>query len=143
MWKKGVFVDKYKFTWKTKFLMRFWKLCIGICWNFDCKNTCTFLFEHPKDGTFAHVLKRGTSCNLGQNIRRRFHFLAQFLCPTSETELDYYHQKVNVRVDSRIAKWLKTYDLRKLRISKKSLKCLDLMASTQPSSLKPNLDVFR
>ena len=32
--------------------------------------------------------------NLGQNICRYFHFLAQFLFNTSEVELDYYNQKV-------------------------------------------------
>ena len=40
--------------------------------------------------------------NLGQNIRRLFHFLAQFIIATSETELDYYHQKVNARVAERL-----------------------------------------
>ena len=34
---------------------------------------------------------------LGQNICR-LHFFAQFSFTTSETELDYYHQKVNVRI---------------------------------------------
>ena len=46
--------------------------------------------------------------NLGQNICRLFHFLAQFFFTTSETELDYYHQKVSARVASRVAKRLKT-----------------------------------
>ena len=36
--------------------------------------------------------------NLGQNIWRVFHVLLQFLFTTSETELEYYHQKVSVRV---------------------------------------------
>ena len=40
--------------------------------------------------------------NLGQNIRRLFHFLAQFIITTSETELDYYHQEVNARVAERL-----------------------------------------
>ena len=40
--------------------------------------------------------------NLGQNIRRLFRFLAQFIIATSETELDYYHQKVNARVAERL-----------------------------------------
>ena len=39
--------------------------------------------------------------NLGQNIWRLSHFLAQFLFTISETELDYDHQKVNVRDASR------------------------------------------
>ena len=52
--------------------------------------------------------------NLGQNIWRVFHFLVQVFFTTSETELDYYHQKVSVRVASRIAERLKTQDLRKL-----------------------------
>ena len=46
--------------------------------------------------------------NLGQNIQRLFHFLTQFLVTTNETELDHYHQKVNVRVASRVAERLKT-----------------------------------
>ena len=46
----------------------------------------------------------------GQNICRLFHFLAKFVFTTSETELDYYHQKVNGWVAER----LKTYDLRKI-----------------------------
>ena len=35
------------------------------------------------------------SNNPGQNIWKLFHSLAQFLLTTSETEPDYYHQKVN------------------------------------------------
>ena len=46
--------------------------------------------------------------NHGQKICRPFHFLAQFLFTTSETELDYCHQKVNVQVVSRGAERLKT-----------------------------------
>ena len=46
--------------------------------------------------------------NLGQNIRRLFHFSAKFVFTTSETELDYYHQKVSARVASRVAERLKT-----------------------------------
>ena len=57
-------------------------------------------------------------CNLGQNICR-LHFLAQFVLITSETELNYYHQKVNVRVASRVAERLKTKYLRKLGNFKK------------------------
>ena len=45
-------------------------------------------------------------CNLGQSICRFFHVLAQFHFITSEVELDYYHQKVNVQVASRVAKRL-------------------------------------
>ena len=56
--------------------------------------------------------------NLGQKICRLFNFF-QFLFTTCETELDYYHQKVNILVASRVAKRLKTYDLMKLRNLKK------------------------
>ena len=34
--------------------------------------------------------------------------MSQFLCTTSETEVDYYHQKVNVRVASQVAERNKT-----------------------------------
>ena len=60
-----------------------------------------------------------TVYNLGQNIWRLFHFLEQFFFTTSETELDYYHQKVSVQVASRIGERIKTLDLRKLGNFKK------------------------
>ena len=41
--------------------------------------------------------------NLGQSICRLFHFLAQVVFTASETELDYYHQRVNVRAAPRVA----------------------------------------
>ena len=53
-------------------------------------------------------IKKPQSYNLGQNIRRLFHFLAKFIFTTSETELDYYHQKVSAQVASRVAERLKT-----------------------------------
>ena len=37
-----------------------------------------------------------------------FHALAQFPFTTSESELDYYHQKVDVKVASQIAKGIET-----------------------------------
>ena len=80
--------------------------------------------------------------NLGQNICRLFQFLAQFLFSTSETELDYYHWNVNIRVASRAAERRKAQDVRKLWNFKKIPEILGLMASTQPSILMPNFDVF-
>ena len=46
--------------------------------------------------------------NLEQNICRLFHVLTQLLFSTSETELDYYHQKMKLRVASQVAEGLKT-----------------------------------
>ena len=45
---------------------------------------------------------------LGQKIFGLFYFLAHLVFTTSEMKLDYYHQKVNVRVASQVAKRLKT-----------------------------------
>ena len=45
--------------------------------------------------------------DLGQNIWRLAHSLAQLFFTVSETELDY-HQKVSVSVASRVAEGLKT-----------------------------------
>ena len=45
---------------------------------------------------------------LDKTFVRLFRDLVQFLFTTRETELDYYHQKVNVRVASRVAERLKT-----------------------------------
>ena len=44
----------------------------------------------------------------GQNIRRLFRVLVQFPFTTSETEKDYYYQKVNIIVASQVPKQLKT-----------------------------------
>ena len=54
-----------------------------------------------------------TLYNHGQNICRRFHFLARFLFTTNDTELDYYHKKKSVRVASRVPERGKPSDLRK------------------------------
>ena len=37
----------------------------------------------------------------------KYMLLAQFFFTTSETEVDYYHQKVNVRFSSRVTEKLK------------------------------------
>ena len=63
--------------------------------------------------------------NLGQKNCRFFYILAQFLFATSETELDYYPQKVNVRVTSRVAKRLTSWDIRKLGNFKKTPELLE------------------
>ena len=63
--------------------------------------------------------------NTGQKTCRVFHVLEQFLYPTSETELDYYHQKVNVWVASRVVKRLKTNFLWKLGNFKKILEMVE------------------
>ena len=54
------------------------------------------------------------------------------------TELNYYQQKVNVRV----AKRLKTYDLRKLGNFKKIPKILGFDGEYQVVHPKPNFDNF-
>ena len=50
--------------------------------------------------------------NVGQNILIPFHVLA--FHSTGETELDYYHHKVNVKVASQNVERSKTSDVRKL-----------------------------
>ena len=76
--------------------------------------------------------------NLGQNVCRLFHILTQFPLTKGKAELDYYHQKVNIRVASRVTERLKTQDLGNQEISRKLLKCLELKASTQVAILKEN-----
>ena len=80
--------------------------------------------------------------DLGQNIWRLFHFSAQFFFTTSETELGYYHQKVNVRVASRVAERLKTYDLRKLGNFKKIPEMLEFDGELPVVHPKAKFDVF-
>ena len=75
--------------------------------------------------------------NLGQNICNLFNFLVQFLFTTSETELDYYHQKINVRVALQVAEQLKTF-----RNFKKNPEMFgDIMVRTQSATQKTNFDV--
>ena len=51
---------------------------------------------------FTTVLQSWT-----KHLETFFNSLAQFVFTTSETEIDYYYQKVNVRVASRVAERLK------------------------------------
>ena len=50
--------------------------------------------------------------NLGHNICRLFCIFQRIPFAINETKTDYYHQKVNVRVPSKVAKQFKTKDLR-------------------------------
>ena len=51
---------------------------------------------------------------------RKFYVLAWFAFTTDELGLDYYHQKLNVGVTLRVAKWLETEDFRKWENVEKS-----------------------
>ena len=53
------------------------------------------------------------------NCPRTAYLSLLFLFTTNEAKLPYYHQKVNIRVASQVAKQLKTQDLRKLETFKK------------------------
>ena len=49
-----------------------------------------------RKNVFADYLENSAiSTILDKSICRLFHFLIQFFFTTSETELDYYHQKMN------------------------------------------------
>ena len=65
--------------------------------------------------------------NHRKNICRRFHMVAQCSFTTSERELSYYQQKVNLQVVSRAAEQLKFRILENYQISRKSLKCFELI----------------
>ena len=57
----------------------------------------------------------GLSHNHFHNVLRLFDALPNFPFTTSEKMRDYYFQPWYIRVDSRVAKRLKTLNLRKLR----------------------------
>ena len=63
---------------------------------------------------------------LGKIFIDFFQFLAQFRFTTSEAELDYYHQK-EYELHNEFANRLRLKILGNKEISRKSLKCLDLM----------------
>ena len=64
--------------------------------------------------------------------------LFDFPFTTSETKLDYYHQIITRKriyeLSHELPSNLRLKDLRDLEIWRKSLKCLNLMASTQPAT---------
>ena len=77
--------------------------------------------------------------NLGQNFCRLFHFLAQFLFTTNETELDYYHQKVIVRVALRASEhFLNDF----LELEKSHLLFKLIFKATQSQKI-PEYDIFK
>ena len=60
--------------------------------------------------------------NRGKNICGIFNILTQIPCIISEREINYYYQKVNIRIASQVIKPLKIKE-----ISGKPLKCLQLI----------------
>ena len=60
------------------------------------------------------MCKANSIYNLGHNILALFNNLVQVRIATSKTILDIYYNKLDTRVASRVAKRLKTQDLRKL-----------------------------
>ena len=66
---------------------------------------CMYLF------IYFTIIKNSWNISRKKMSVRDYHhgqILAQFPFTTIEFELDFYHQKVNVRVDSRVAQELKT-----------------------------------
>ena len=74
--------------------------------------------------------------NLGQKNCRLRQFLAQFLFTKSETKLDYYHQKMKLRVVSQVAKQRKTQNHRKLGNFKKTSEMLGFDSEYPPGHPK-------
>ena len=74
------------------------------------KFPCIFKEFETKNKTFRQSPRK---------YKERFSRFAQSFFITSKTEVDYYHQKMDVQVASRVAERLKTYDLKKLGIFKK------------------------
>ena len=93
-------------------------------WKFNKQNPKLHWNSHASSINEEYL----QTCNPGRNICRLFHMLPQFLT-TSETEIDYYHQKMNVQVALGLAERPRTYALMTLRNFKKTLKCLELMGS--------------
>ena len=110
------------------------------------KMLCFFLLKTGYFWRFHDISKKQklqgkVSDNLGQRICSLFRVLVQFLFTKSETELDYYHEKQNVRVTHELSNDLRLSILQNQEISWKFLKCLDLITSTQPATLKANFEI--
>ena len=93
--------SRFKF-WDNIFLVFLFQQCLLMSSN------CSFLRDLFYHYNISYLKVSKLDYNFRQNIWRHFRVLAQFLFPTSETEVDYYHQKVSVRVSWRVAERLKT-----------------------------------
>ena len=75
-------------------------------------NYCTFSLA------FISSLQKGNSLkaiyNPGHNTLKLYNILVQIRFTTSNMKLDIYYSKLSIRVSSRVAERLKTYDPRKL-----------------------------
>ena len=70
---------------------------------------CYTLYSHSVHQIIVSIPLKffGRSQSLRKYLET-IHLLAQFLFTASETELDYYHQKISVRVALRVVERLKT-----------------------------------
>ena len=78
-------------------------VCFGVYYLFPIFFICLlYVFLNCTNciGLFNRIERK--LYNLGQNICRLFHVLAQLLFTASKTELDYYDQKANVRFIERL-----------------------------------------
>ena len=89
------------------------------------------LNPHLRNASYASAI-------LEKNICRLFHVSAQFLFTTSEMKLDYYQQKVNARVVSRVVESPKQQILGNFE---KIPEMLGMMATTQPTIHKAYSDI--
>ena len=109
-------------------------------------NIKTIMDHYRRNGNMGDTdLQSTIPCqtnNHAENICTLFPILAQSIFTKRESELDYYHQKVNVRVTSRVAKRLKTKDLGKLERIRKSIKSLGLMESSHQPAKSQMLTVM-
>ena len=82
--------------------LNFKALSVAVIEGQRLKNECSYFkvtrIVCMKSQNFVIISCHTDTYNLGQNICGLFYVLAQFLFTTSETELNYYHQKVNARV---------------------------------------------
>ena len=79
--------------------------------------------------------------NLGKNICGIFYFLTKFSFTTNKTEIDYYHQRVNIPIASQVAERLKTLDCKKAGNFKKTLEILGIKGKDPTSHPKPIFDI--
>ena len=87
-----------------------------------CNCTSAWVFFCKFAAIFQKAFRAEFFPQFEENICRLFDvLLAQFLFTTSEMVLDYYQQKVNVWVASRVAEQFKTKNLWKLGNFKKVL----------------------
>ena len=98
-------VSRFSYNWKKMVKFSVKKMTF---WNNSLYGQFVCFLLHMTVMAIDNYKRYMVIYYIGQSVWRLSHVLAQFLLTASKTNLDHYHQKVNVRIISRFTEQLKT-----------------------------------